>query len=54
MLVLLQVADDSIRKLAAEPTETVGVLREWAVCAPANKSSPLPPFWGASSDREAR
>jgi hypothetical protein len=31
----------SIRKLAAEPTETVGGLREWAVCAPANKSHPL-------------
>ena len=30
----------SIRKLAAEPTETVGWWREWAVCAPANKSHP--------------
>jgi hypothetical protein len=31
----------SIRKLAAEQTETVRGLREWAVCAPANKSQPL-------------
>ena len=31
----------SIRKLTAEQTETVRGLREWAVCAPANKSHPL-------------
>jgi hypothetical protein len=38
----------SIRKLAAEPTETVGGLREWAVRAPANKSHP---GWVAAGSR---
>jgi hypothetical protein len=38
----------SIRKLAAEPTETVGWLRAWAVCAPARHK---PPRGGASGER---
>jgi hypothetical protein len=44
----------SIRKLAAEPTETVGWLRAWAVCAPARhkppRGPPGPPGSGLRSD----
>ncbi len=37
-----------MEKLAAEPTTTVGWLREWAVCAPARHE---PPRGGASGER---